>query len=436
MSNKNTYSGIYRIHKYWGKKPFNEVSKYIETYSSIDDVVMDCFSGSGVTLIEALKAGRKAIGVDLNPIAIKLSRVSVTPIEDDKVYNIFKNIKDKLQNKIYTLYKMDYGGEKTIITHTIWKNKKPIEVWYSTDKCKKKIRNGNSIDIKMCNEPEIEPKWYPKNIMLENSRINIKKEQRVSDLFTPRALVGLSLIYDEIKQIKDYKLKSLFEILFSGTLSQASNLVFVIKNKNKSEVGSWTVGYWAPKEHFEINVWNCFENRFKRVIKGQKEINELFFGKNIDKKLKLIHGTATNIPIKDNSVDYVFIDPPHINRILYLEQSFMWNSWLELNNVDLDNEMIISEAKSRKHKNLKNYIELFSKAILEIKRVLKPNKYISLAFNCSNKRIINDILGLFNSYSFEIVDNNLLKYSAPSVIQNTRKNSLKSDIVITFKNIK
>ena len=47
------------MHKYWGKKPFNEISKFIEQYSEPEEVVMDCFCGSGVTLIEALKAGRR-----------------------------------------------------------------------------------------------------------------------------------------------------------------------------------------------------------------------------------------------------------------------------------------------------------------------------------------------------------------------------------------
>lgn len=106
----------------------------------------------------------------------------------------------------------------------------------------------------MCNEPAIEAKWYPESIMYENSRINVGKEQKVSDLFTPRALVGLSLICDEIKHIEDEKLRAVFELTLSGTLSQASNLVFVIRGRKKNEgeppkaeVGSWVIGYWVRK---------------------------------------------------------------------------------------------------------------------------------------------------------------------------------------------
>ena len=85
MANTSTYKGIYAMHKYWGKKPFNEISKFIEQYSESEETVMDCFCGSGVTLIEAVKAGRKAIGVDVNPIAIKLARVSMTAVKIDEI---------------------------------------------------------------------------------------------------------------------------------------------------------------------------------------------------------------------------------------------------------------------------------------------------------------------------------------------------------------
>ncbi|MBQ2902745.1 MAG: DNA adenine methylase [Agathobacter sp.] len=445
MANTSTYKGIYAMHKYWGKKPFNEISKFIEQYSVPGETVMDCFCGSGVTLIEAVKAGRKAIGVDLNPIAIKLAKVSMTVVEIEKINKTFKDIKEKLQKTINSLYEMEYDGEQTMVTHTIWKNDVPIEVWYCTDKEKKKVRVGNNIDVRMCNEPPIAPKWYPESVMYENSRINVSKEQKVSDLFTPRALVGLSLICDEIKKIEDENLRAVFELTLSGTLSQASNLVFVIRGRkknegelSKAEVGSWVIGYWVPEEHFEINVWNCFENRFKRILKGEQEIFELFFDKTDDymnQHLDLINGSATDIPIEENSVDYVFIDPPHANRILYMEQSLMWNAWLELDsNINWNDEIIVSEAKDRKEKNTDNYNELLDSAFAEISRVLRPGKYFSMAFNCLDDDMWIDILNLFVAHGFEIRDIVPLEYSATSVIQDNRKNALKTDFVLTFQN--
>lgn len=108
MANTNTYKGIYAMHKYWGKKPFNEISKFIEKYTMPGEVVLDSFCGSGVTLIEALKANRKCIGVDLNPLAIKLAKVSMTAVDIDEVNRQFKVITKKLISSIHTNFKSKF----------------------------------------------------------------------------------------------------------------------------------------------------------------------------------------------------------------------------------------------------------------------------------------------------------------------------------------
>lgn len=448
-TNTNTYKGIYAMHKYWGKKPFNEISRFIEKNTAEGDVVLDSFCGSGVTLIEALKLNRKCVGVDINPIAILLSKVSLTTVNPTDVKAYFNRIQKKLKDKINSLYEIEINGLKTLTTHTIWKDNKPIEVWYSTEATQKKIRSGSTEDIRMAASPTLKPKWYPKSVLFENSRINVSKGETVAELFTPRALVGLSYLLEEIENIEDVKIRNIFKLTLSGTLSQASNLVFVIRNrKNKTvseekscaEVGSWVIGYWIPKEHFEINVWHCFENRFKRIMRGISEVNDLFSHKSINyfsESVRLINGSATKLPFDNDSVDYVFIDPPHANRILYMEQSLMWNSWLRLDGkIDWENEIIVSEAKERKNKNLENYITLLDSAFSEIKRVLKKGKIFSIAFNCLNNDAWMDILRLFTKHGFSIIGIEPMEYSATSVVQDSRKNALKTDFVFSFKNTK
>src|SRR3569833_3083007 len=52
-----------------------------ELVSGGDGFVLDPFCGSGTVLLEAGRLGRKAIGVDANPLACLISSVKVTPIE-------------------------------------------------------------------------------------------------------------------------------------------------------------------------------------------------------------------------------------------------------------------------------------------------------------------------------------------------------------------
>jgi adenine specific DNA methylase Mod len=66
------YAGIpkrhtseYLMHKFWARKPYNMVLDYIKHYSKKGEIVLDPFCGSGVTSIEAIKSGRKAVAIDL-----------------------------------------------------------------------------------------------------------------------------------------------------------------------------------------------------------------------------------------------------------------------------------------------------------------------------------------------------------------------------------
>lgn len=52
-------------------------------YSSPNDVVFDPFSGSGTVLVEALLAGRRALGADANPLARLIAAAKTTHIDAD-----------------------------------------------------------------------------------------------------------------------------------------------------------------------------------------------------------------------------------------------------------------------------------------------------------------------------------------------------------------
>ena len=65
---EETRPPLYTAMKYWGKKPHNIWHNYIENYTSKKGAYLDPFSGSGISIFEAIKANRKAISFDLNPL--------------------------------------------------------------------------------------------------------------------------------------------------------------------------------------------------------------------------------------------------------------------------------------------------------------------------------------------------------------------------------
>lgn len=450
-----TYKGVYSMHKYWSKKPPNIVAAFIERFSNKGDIVLDPFSGYGVTGIESLHLGRKVVLVDLNPVATFISKVIVSPIDLSLIEKTFRQLKDRVKPFSDSIYKTQCpycGYPNAIATHYIHCNGAIRKVWFKCARCgiKKGEKKPSTDDLKSrfsYNEIQF---WYPKKIKsFDNSRINSKREMSIKEFFTARNLYVISFLYNEIEKIKDSNIQEFFKFVFTAALPQMSNMVFVVKNrgkfngqeyKPKEEVGSWVIGYWIPNEHFEINVWNCFETRYKKVLKGKKQALQTLGEVNLSQSFSELLANHSSILLKtadatnldflpDESVDYIFTDPPHGSRIPYFELSSLWASWLKMN-IDFEKEIVISDAKER-NKDLHDYINRLYLAFKEMHRVLKPGKFLSVAFNNLDDKTWLAFIDVLTSSGFEILNVYPVRYSAGSVVQDNRKGGLKSDFVFT-----
>lgn len=452
----NSYEGIYSLHKYWSKKPPNIIRDLIKKNSKEGDLIIDPFLGSGISIIESVTSNRRAIGVDINPASVFITRQLLSQIDEEQLNIEYKKIEDSLKTTINELYKIKRNNKSHIASHFIWKDKILDEVWFKNGKPKYEKTKASKDDIKNAKLFTYEgiKQYFPKNRMFQNSRINVKKNDQVHQLFTPRNLYALSIIFNEIEEIKDSKIRDILKFCFTSSLGQASKMVFVINKKinkengdkiqreNKS-VGSWVIGYWKPKEHFEINVWNCFERKYKKILKAKSnQLQDFPFVEESNSFSSLLNKKSgfylSNKPaqkflvnIEDNSVDYIITDPPHGDRIPYLELSQLWNSWLG-NRVNFEDELIVSGSKERQ-KNQDNYNNLLNDTFREIYRVLKPNKKFTLMFNSLDDETWINIINSLNVIGFKLKKIETLSYSANSVVQDNRETGLKTDFVLTYE---
>jgi DNA modification methylase len=77
----------------------------IESFSNERHKVLDPFCGSGTTLLEAKLAGRDAVGFDINPIGVLMSRVKTYPLGESElalVEKFMKTIDKKISAKDYS----------------------------------------------------------------------------------------------------------------------------------------------------------------------------------------------------------------------------------------------------------------------------------------------------------------------------------------------
>lgn len=450
-----TYTGIYGMHKYWSKKPHNLIRNLILNNSQPGDIVLDPFCGSGISVIESIITKRKSIGIDINPMSIFITKQTLENISPEEFQFEFHKIEHDCKKIINELYAVKRKKQIFIGTHFVWNNNNLTEVWYKQQN-KKIIEIPTNQDLKLAKSFSYSKinYYFPKSLLIQNSRINAKSKMHVYDLFTPRNALGLSILLNRIEKIKNKKLKDMFRFCFTASLGQASKMVFVINNRkktnnsnkisNKKEIGSWVIGYWVPKENFEINVWSCFEHRFNRIYKAKKEqfTHELEL-KQIDNFQKFKHGNLllihesilSELPkLPTESIDYVITDPPHGDRLPYLELSLMWNDWLQMK-CDFEKEIVVSDAKER-HKDIESYNSMLSQTFQEIERVLKTDKVFTLIFNSLNDKAWFTIQNIIHDSKLELESIGVIGYSANSVVQDNRKRGLKTDFVINFKKMK
>ena len=98
------HTSMYLWHKYWSRKTWNVVGEFIKTYCPEGGIVFDPYAGSGISAMEALKNGRRAIVCDLNPIATEITRLTIKHIDPVLLGQAFRRVEEKVRNKIESLY--------------------------------------------------------------------------------------------------------------------------------------------------------------------------------------------------------------------------------------------------------------------------------------------------------------------------------------------
>ena len=92
---------------FFAKKPWPVVQEYIRHYTGPGDLVCDPFAGSGVTPVEALVLGRRAIAGDINPVARFITQMTaIAPINLIRLSETFNKVSSVAKDAILSLDEM------------------------------------------------------------------------------------------------------------------------------------------------------------------------------------------------------------------------------------------------------------------------------------------------------------------------------------------
>lgn len=95
------------------QKPEALLERIIKASSNPDDIILDCFCGSGTTLAVAQKLGRRWIGCDINKGAIQLTSSRLQKIIKDQIKN------NETKYPTFALYKVNNYDLKLLHTEAI-----------------------------------------------------------------------------------------------------------------------------------------------------------------------------------------------------------------------------------------------------------------------------------------------------------------------------
>jgi len=457
------HTSMYLWHKYWSRKTWNVVGEFIKAYCPEGGIVFDPFAGSGIAAMEALKNGRRAIVCDLNPIATEITRLTIKPVNEIHLYEAFKRVEEKAKEKIESLYVTECRkcGKEIVFDCAIWEGDSCKEIRYQScphcgdrqeKDCGLKKYDKNLLE-------KIEKKkikeWYPTNPLYYPDGRPFKEKQKyesVDGLFTKRNIQALAWLVEAIEEEPKRDLRDFLKIGFSSMSHLCSRLLAEGRPGYRpfSGVGWNQQSYWFTPRYMESNVWNKFDgaiNGHQGLLKAKAESNKLFKDINIASSFEQVISGKADVYIHTSSclelmqempeetIDYIFTDPPYDASIQFGELSYMWVSWLKMNG-DYLNHVVANEIvrNERQHKDFAVYHSLLSSSFQKMFKVLKPDHYLTVTFHNPTFKVRNATIraGVFAGFEFEKIHHQeLARPSAKSLLQPF--GSAQGDFYLRFK---
>ena len=345
----------YGVHPYFTKQVWNVVQEYIKNFSQKGDLILDPFGGTGITAIEAIVLNRRSINIDINPLCVFWVNTLVNPIslhELGEAYNEvvaqFKRLVPKTESEI----------QDALHTYS-----------YPTGY---QLPLGSDVD-------------------------------HIEQLFSDKQLADLALLKYLIKGISTGTIQDHLMLMFSGLLNKINLTYHASKGRSAGRGNSSVFAYYryriAPNPA-TIEVLPYFRSRYNKIKAAKEELAPFFTAESM-KDFQSYQGTATDlIGIRDESVDYVYTDPPYGAKIQYLDLSAMWLAWLDLPVSDFDRGQEIIEGGTLE-KTRDEYSDLMGESIRELYRVLKFDRWMSFVFNDKNPYYWHTIVETAQKVGFE-----------------------------------
>ena len=440
LNEKDTTKHIHRLHPYKGKFIPQLVEYFLdshtdsfkrETYFKKGDIILDPFSGSGTTMVQANELGIHAIGIDISAFNTLIANVKVGKVNfKDLNYEIKRitiALKEFISKNNNSQFENELLGELNIFNKKYFPspefkikvhNREIIEKEYTPGKeteflkTFEKLRKKYSLKIKQDKASNFLEKWY-----LEP----VKKE--------------IDFTFDQLKKVKNPTTKKIITIILSRTIRSCRATTHADLATLKEPV---TKTYYCRK-HGKIckplfSIFSWWERYSKDTIKRLYEFDKL---RTVTNQICL-QGDARNINIfadlerkkpefaklvKEQKIKGIFSSPPYVGLIDYHEQhAYAY----DLFGFKRNDELEIGPLFKGQGKEARNsYIEGISQVLINSKQYLQKDYDIFL--------VANDKYGMYPTIAEKSGMKIVNQYKRPVLNRTEKDKSAYAEIIFHLK---
>lgn len=164
-------------------------------------------------------------------------------------------------------------------------------------------------------------------------------------------------------------------------------------------------------------------NQLEQAIADQVKIRAV----KRPKQFAISTSSSTQLLMQDNSVDYIFVDPPFGGNLMYSELLYLSETWLRI----LTNNACEAIVNAVQKKGFAEYEGLMTRCFREFSRVLKPGRWITVEFHNSQNAVWAAIQESLQRVGFVVADVRTLDKKKKTIKQTTGAGAVNQDLIIS-----
>ncbi len=430
----NRSDPVYMAHAYLTKIPVDAIVPFIEAFTEPGDVVLDPFAGSGMTGVAAAATSRGARLFDVSVLGRHIGTNFTNLVDAEllrkRATEVLLGTKKQLGD-IYAVQCHACGSDAQLVK-TVWSavvacpscgepvnfyraletagwSKGAMHCPMCADVITSKARRVDEEPVAdfvscSCSRVQLEQAWSPAAVEFDSSGIEwpdlpIEPTRQMyvasalgrhgltstAAFFSDRNRAVLGALKAAVESVDEPELRDKLRFAFTAILTRASKRY---QWSRKRPLNAANANYYVAPVFYEWNVFDLFARKVDAVIKADDWIRAvrgegtLFDGgESLDVEYEI--ASADVLPLPDDSVDYVFTDPPFGSNIFYSDMNLFHEAWLG-ETTDPAFEAVVDRVETGMQRTADRYERLLTDALLECRRVVKPGGAITIVFGNSS----------------------------------------------------